>query len=88
MSKQVLWTNVILEEFIRLGALTEDEEKVLRTRVAGWAVSKQARELGMSESSVARIIRRLKVKYDRVQPYSDKLPKRRHSAEETYMDTH
>lgn len=88
MTKQILWTQVSLDEFIRLGALTEDEEKIIRSRVKGMTVTQQAREFGMSESSVARIIRRLKDKYDAVQPYSDKLPPRRSSAKEDYMDTH
>lgn len=88
MSKEVLWSKIILEEFIELAALTEDEEHVMRTRVAGWSITKQAMSLGMSESSVNRIIKRLKVKYDAVQPYSPLLPPRKHSATETYMDTH
>lgn len=88
LSREVLWSKIILEEFIQLAALTDEEEHIMRTRVAGWSITKQAMSLGMSESTVNRIIKRLKVKYDHVQPYSPLLPPRKHSAEETYMDTH
>lgn len=36
IAKQVLWSKIILEEFVRLATLTPDEEHVLRTRVSGW----------------------------------------------------
>ncbi len=88
MSKQVLWTRVIVEEFIRLGNLTEFEEEVLRTRTAGWTRTKQSNELNVSMSTIDRTIKLLKAKYDAVQPYSTILPVRRESAEELYMDTH
>lgn len=71
-----------------MGALTEDEEKIIRTRVHGWTITKQAMTFGMSTAAVNRIIKRLKVKYDAVQPYSPLLPTRKFSAKETYMDTH
>lgn len=88
MAHQVPWTKVFLEEFIRLGALSDDEEKIMRTRVKGWSRTRQSMEFGMSLATVDRIIRRLKVKYDKVQPYSDILPPRKYSAEEVWMDTH
>ena len=88
MAHQVLWTTVVLEEFIRLGGLTDEEEEIMRTRMAGWTITRQSMELGMSVSKVNKIINRLKIKYDSVQPYSTILPKRKFSAKETYMDTH
>lgn len=88
MSKQVPWNKIILEEFVRLSSLTDDEEKIIRTRIAGWTISKQADTFGMSESTVNRIISRLKRKYDQVQKYSVILPPRRSSREELYLDTH
>ena len=60
----------------------------MRTRVAGWSRTKQSMELGMSLSTVDRIIKRLKIKYDNCEKYSPILPPRKFSAEETYMDTH
>lgn len=86
MSKQVLWSKVILEEFIRLAALTKEEEMIMRTRVAGWTITEQSMKLGMSTSTVSRIVAALKRKYDGVEPYSPILPPRKKSAKELYMD--
>ena len=88
MAHQVPWNKIVLEEFIRLALLTKTEEEIMRTRVAGWTITKQALTFGLSEASVNRIIRRLKTKYDQVQPYSPLLPPRRYSPAEEYMDTH
>lgn len=88
MSKQVPWNKIIAEEFISIASLSKTEEEILRTRIAGWTITQQAMTFGMSESSVNRIVKRLKVKYDQVQPYSVLLPPRKFSAEETYLDTH
>ena len=88
MAHQVPWNKIILEEFIQLAELTEQEEWVMRTRVAGWSRTKQARELHISVETLDRIIRLLKRKYDNVQPYSPLLPPRKYSAKETWMDTH
>lgn len=88
MASQVPWTNIILEEFIRLGGLTKDEEWVMRTRVAGWPRTRQSAELHISIETLDRIIRRLKKKYDLVQPHSALLPPRRYSIKETWQDAH
>lgn len=85
MSKQVPWNKIILEKFIELAALNEEETKIIQTRVAGWTITKQAIEFGMSESKVNKIIARLKVKYDNVQALDPTLPPRKFSAEETYQ---
>ncbi len=86
MSKQVPWNKIILEEFIRIGGLTQVEEEVMRTRVAGWTRVEQSMKLGLSLATIDRCIKRLKVKYDNAQIYSLILPPRKESAEETYMD--
>lgn len=88
MTKQVVWTKIILEEFISLAGLNKEEEMVMRTRFAGWTIQKQSLELHMSKSKIDSIIRDCKIKYDMVQPYSTILPKRRTSKKELYMDTH
>lgn len=88
MSHQVVWTKLIVETFIEEAHLSKDEEFVMRTRAAGWTVSQQAMALNTSESSIHRIIRRLKHKYDIVQQYNVILPPRKKSAKELYMDTH
>lgn len=77
MAKQVPWTKRIVEEFISEAMLTETEERILRTRIAGWSTTKQAVDLNMSVASINRIIANLKQKYDEVQPYSDILPERK-----------
>lgn len=86
MAKQVPWNKIIVEEFITLAMLSKDEEKILRTRVQGWTITEQALTFGMSTTTVSRIVKRLKKKYDRVQPYSVILPPRKRSAAEVYMD--
>lgn len=86
MSKQVSWNKIILEKFIELALLNKEEEMIIRTRVAGWTITKQAMELNMSKSNVSRIIAELKQKYDEVQKYEPLLPPRRTSKEELYMD--
>ena len=88
MAKTVKWNRVIYDEFNRLAMLTEVEQKILETRIKGWTVKMQATELNMAESTVHAYIRQIKKKYDEVQPHSDILPPRRHSAKEDYMDTH
>lgn len=86
MSHQVPWNKIIVERFIELAMLTEDEEMILRTRVAGWSRTQQADKLGMSISTVDKIIANLKIKYDGVQKYDPLLPPRKSSAKETWMD--
>lgn len=77
MSREVLWTKVILEQFIAEGCLTDDEERVLRVHVAGWSRVKIADSMNISVPTVDRIIARLKKKYDAVQRYDPILPPRR-----------
>lgn len=86
MSKEVPWNKIIVETFIDEAMLTKDEEMILRTRVAGWSRTKQSMELGMSVSTVDRIIAMLKKKYDNVEKYNPLLPPRKSSAKETWMD--
>lgn len=86
MAKQVPWNEIIYTEFVRLGMLNEFEREVLRTRIMGYSIVKQASVLNCSESTVSRTVANLKKKYDEVQPHSDKLPPRRSSKQEEWMD--
>lgn len=86
MAKEVPWNKLILEEFIKEALLTKEEEMIMRTRVAGWTRTQQSLELGMSLSTIDKIIRRLKDKYDNVQKYDVLLPPRKESEQETYLD--
>ena len=74
---RVLWTKVVLEEFIDKALLTKEEEMIIRTRVAGWTRVKQANEFNMSIGTVDNIIKRLKAKYDEVQRLDPILPPRK-----------
>ena len=86
MAKQVMWNEIIYTEFVKLGMLNEFEREVLRTRIMGYSITKQAQVLNCSESTISRTVSLLKQKYDTVQPYSDKLPPRRSSKQEEWMD--
>lgn len=86
MAHQVKWNKHILETFILEGCLTEFEEQVIRTRVKGWTVTKQAMELHVSKSTIEKTIARLKLMYDGVQKLHPELPERKFSWKETYMD--
>lgn len=88
MAHEVDWNRPIYEEFKRIAILTEEEDNILLTRIQGFTIQEQAKMFHMSRGKVKVIIRRLKDKYDDAQKYSDILPVRRHSREETYMDRH
>ncbi len=79
MTNEVIWTKLVLERFIQLANLTEEEEIVIRTRAAGWSRVKQAMELNISISGIDRIIYRLRKKYDEVQRLDPILPPRKRS---------
>lgn len=88
MTKQVKWNKYIVEAFISDAMLTKEEEMILRTRVAGWTRTEQARKLNISLSTLDRIISELKEKYDAVEKYNPLLPPRRKSAQEEWQDEH
>ena len=67
MRTKVPWTKSMLEKFIEEALLTEDEERILRTRVAGWSIAKQSIELNMSTSTVSRLAKAVRQKYVIVQ---------------------
>lgn len=81
-----MWNKIILETFIEEGCLTKEEEIIMRTRTAGWSRVKQSSELGMSLSTVDRLIKSCKLKYDNVQKYNPLLPPRKESEQERWMD--
>lgn len=72
--KKVPWNRVIYQEFVSLSFLTEEEERILETRVAGWNQTAQAYELHISLATLNRRIRRLKDKYALAAQYSSTLP--------------
>ena len=76
MTKQVFWTKKVLEEFIKEGNLSKRQEYIIRTRVAGYTITKQASELNLSIDPVNKDIAQLKKLYDATQVNSDILPPR------------
>lgn len=42
MTNEVIWTKLVLERFIQLANLTEEEEIVIRTRAGGFDVFEMA----------------------------------------------
>lgn len=72
--KKVPWNRVILDEFVSLALLTDEEEEILRTRAQGWSQVRQCFAFNVSSATLTRRVRRMKDKYDSLVPYSDKLP--------------
>ena len=87
MKQQVPWTKTILEDFVKEGLLTEDEEFIMRTRVAGWSQVKQAMERNISNATVSNIVKRVKEKYDNLsKQFPDRFPERKVSKVEEMLD--
>ena len=86
MSKEVVWTKIILETFLEESGILDrielGDEKArilegrMRTRCAGWKISKQAMEFNCDESTINKYILELKNLYDETQKHSLILPKR------------
>lgn len=87
MSRQVKWTKIILETFLEESGINDrinlgdDKAKILseimRTRCAGWCITKQAMEFNISVDTVNKYVRELKDLYDETQKNSIILPPRR-----------
>ena len=87
MSKQVMWTDKLTEEFIKRAALSDDEAYVMRSRARGYTVTQQSLHLNKSVATVHRMIATLKKKYDAVQKeYPNEFPPRKTSKVEEFMD--
>ena len=94
--RQVCWSKIILETFLEESGINDriklgDDkarilEGIMRTRVAGWTVVKQAEEFAISVDTVNKYIRELKELYDQTQKYSIILPVRKHSKKEDELD--
>lgn len=59
-------TKAEMEEFISKAVLTDEEEKILRTRQMGWSREKQAQAIGYSLSGVDKIIKKILKKKERI----------------------
>ena len=86
MAKEIVWTKIILETILEERGILDrielgDEkarilEGIMRTRCAGWKISKQAMEFNCDESTINKYILELKKLYDETQKHSLILPKR------------
>ena len=54
MKHKVPWNRTLLEDFIKEGLLTEDEEFIMRTRLAGWSQVKQAMERKLEKCEIKK----------------------------------
>lgn len=87
MWREVPWTKTMLEDFIKEALLTEDEEKILRTRIAGWSIVKQALEFDMCATTISKHIGNIKEKYDRLHEiHPDRFVKRKRAIREKNVD--
>lgn len=95
--KQICWSKIILETFLEESGINDriklgDDkarilEGIMRTRVAGWTVPKQASEFNVSIDTVNKYIRELKNLYDVTQKHSIILPVRKISNKENKLDS-
>lgn len=75
MKHKVPWNRTLLEDFIKEGLLTEDEEFIMRTRLAGWSQVKQAMERNISTATVSNIVKKLKTRYNELsEQFPDRFP--------------
>lgn len=96
MTNWIHWTKIILETFLEESGLNDrvalgDEkakilEGIMRTRCAGWNITKQAEEFHISLDTVNKYIKELKELYDETQKFSTILPTRKHSKREEELD--
>jgi predicted helicase len=94
--KQLCWSKIILETFLEESGINDriklgDDkarilEGIMRTRVAGWTVTRQALEFSVSVDTVNKYIRELKDLYDQTQKHSMILPVRKPSKREVKLD--
>lgn len=88
MRPKVPWTKPMLEKFIEEALLSEDEERVLRTRIAGWSIVKQSMEMCVSTATISRIVNQIKSKYKAIQPlYPDIFPPMKQTKFEDILDS-
>lgn len=88
MKPKVPWTKFMLEKFIEEALLSEDEEKVLRTRIAGWSIVKQSMEMCVSTATISRIVKNIEIKYKIIQPqFPDIFPEIKSSKYEKALNT-
>lgn len=94
--KQLCWSKIILETFLEESGINDriklgDDkarilEGIMRTRVAGWSIVKQAQEFHVSVDTINKYVKELKQLYDETQKHSIVLPVRKQSKREERLD--
>ena len=94
--KQLCWSKIILETFLEESGINDriklgDDkarilEGIMRTRVAGWSIVKQAQEFHVSVDTINKYVKELKGLYDETQKHSIMLPVRKQSKREEGLD--
>lgn len=94
--KQLCWSKIILETFLEESGINDriklgDDkarilEGIMRTRVAGWSIAKQASEFHVSIDTINKYVKELKQLYDETQRHSIVLPVRKQSKKEEKLD--
>ena len=73
----ILWNSRVLGAMQAHACLTEEENLVMLDWANGRSVANTAMMRYMSTSKVDKIRRRLRTKYDGIQPYTDLLPRKK-----------
>ena len=76
MAHDLVWDRRMLGVFRASACLTEEEDMVLTDWANGKSVANTAIMHSMSERTVNRIKKKIRLKYDRVQIYTPELPLR------------
>lgn len=80
------WTKSLLDDFIAEAMLSDREIKLMKMRIHGDSVVKQAQELYVSTSTVCRMVIGLRSKYDELhKQMPDRFPYRKPSRFEKYL---
>lgn len=75
--RDLVWDKRMLGAFIEHACLTEEEVEVLRDLAYDKDRAGTAMRCHMSQEKVDKIRKRLRIKYDLIQPYVDELPPRK-----------
>lgn len=84
--RQVEWIQLYIDEFLKHAGLSDLDEEIFLSRMHGETRTWQMEHFHLSERSLDRHIRHIKDVYDEVQKNHPKLPERRHSAQEDWLD--
>lgn len=86
-SSNIKWSEGTFNFFVEKAALSDIEIKILKLRINGVALSRQAEILNIKADIIQKHVYRMQLMYDSIQrAYPDILPLRTRSKEEEYID--